>query len=237
MTRPTPPSLRLPRTDPPFLRSIAGSAVLHLVVIAALVWAMGRADLMPPSLPGEPGPMGGGGGGGGEHRITLFTFSPPPAAHATVQPVTLPGIREIPVDPPRVEPIEERLLTDVLIPAGGVSGGAGAGTGTGGGVGPGTGAGIGPGAGGTGGDVFPPQARYSILPPLPKPAAVRGKSFEVQFWVDAQGSVTKVQVSPEIPDGAYRKKFIALMYQYTFAPARKRDGTAVAGETIITITL
>lgn len=229
------PALRLPRTDPSFVRSIAGSAALHLGVIAALVWGMGRGALTPPSVPGDPGPLGGG--GGGSPRITFLTFSPPPAARPSVQPLSLPVVREIPVDLPRPEPVSERVLTDVLLPPSGVRGGPGAGTGTGGGVGPGVGSGIGPGTGGTGGDIFPPQARYSILPPLPKPAAVRGKSFQVQFWVDATGSVTKVQVSPEIPDGAYRKKFLSLMHEYTFAPARKLDGTPVAGQAILTITL
>jgi protein TonB len=230
------PALRVPRTDRSFVRSIAGSAALHLGVIAALVWGVGRGDLTPPSVPGGPGPLGGG---GGSQRITFLTFSPPPAARPSVQAVSLPVVREIPMELPRPEPVSERVLTDVLLPPSGVRGGAGTGTGTGtgAGVGPGMGSGIGPGTGGTGGDVFPPQARYSILPPLPKPAAVRGKSFQVRFWVDASGGVTKVQVSPEIPDGAYRKKFLSLMYEYTFAPARKLDGTPVAGQTILTITL
>ncbi|MGH7751216.1 MAG: hypothetical protein ACREN5_00230, partial [Gemmatimonadales bacterium] len=131
----------------------------------------------------------------------------------------------------------ERVLSDVVTAPSGAGSGAGSGTGTGSGQGSGVGAGVGPGTGGTGGDVFPPQARYSILPPLPKPAAVRGKSFQVHFWVSAAGRVTKVRVSPEIPDGAYRKKFLTLMHEYTFAPARTLDGTAVAGETTITVTL
>lgn len=214
---------------------------MHLGVIAALVWGMGQSDLTPPSAPGGAGPLGGG-GGGAERRITFVSISPPPAAATAavrpwIQPVSLPVIREIPVPVPRAEPVPERLPT----PLSGLRGGEGAGTGTGGGVGPGvgsgTGSGAGPGTGGTGGDVFPPQARYSILPPLPKPAAVRGKSFRVHFWVDVLGRVTKVQVSPEIPDGSYRKKFLSLMYEYTFAPARRADGTAVPGEAILTITL
>jgi protein TonB len=115
--------------------------------------------------------------------------------------------------------------------------GGGAGTiGGGAGAGPGTGTtGAGPGAGG--GSVFPPQAQYSILPPLPKPASVRGKSFRVHFWVSSSGRVTRVDVNPQIPDEEYRKRFVELMRQYTFTPAMRPDGTPTAGEMVITITL
>lgn len=235
MIRPAPPSLRLPRTEGSFRRSIAGSAALHVALIAVLIWAMRPAALMPPATPGPPGPLGGG---GGAQRVTFLTFAPPapPAPRpAVAAPVTLPVIREIPVELPRPVPIPERVVADVLVAPPGQAGGTGAGPGSGSGTGPGRG--VGPGTGGTGGDIFPPQARYSILPPLPKPATVRGKSFQVRFWVNAAGRVTRVQVSPEIPDGAYRKKFLALMYEYTFEPARKLDGTPVGGETIITVTL
>ncbi len=116
---------------------------------------------------------------------------------------------------------------------------AGAGAGGPGGPGvrtAGTGAGSGGGPGG-GAEVFPPQARFSILPPLPKPASVRGKSFRVRFWVSVTGRVTRVDVSPPIPDTEYRKRFVELMYEYTFTPAMRPDGTPVAGETVLTITL
>jgi hypothetical protein len=59
----------------------------------------------------------------------------------------------------------------------------------------------------------------------------------VHFWVDAAGRVTRVDVSPPIADGEYRRQFVALMYQYTFAPALQPDGTPVAGEMVLTITL
>jgi hypothetical protein len=46
-----------------------------------------------------------------------------------------------------------------------------------------------------------------------------------------------VDVSPPIPDADYRKRFVQLMYEYTFAPAMRPDGVPVAGEMVITITL
>jgi TonB family protein len=85
--------------------------------------------------------------------------------------------------------------------------------------------------------VFPPEPKYSILPPLPKPASVRGQTYRVRFWVDVSGRVTTVEVTPRIPDGEYRRKFLDLMRQYTFTPARRADGTPVRGETVVVITL
>ncbi len=100
----------------------------------------------------------------------------------------------------------------------------------------------GTGAEGTGeigdaGALLAPRPRYTVLPPLDRPASVRGKSFEVRFWVDEFGRVTRVKVSPEIPDAEYRKRFLALMYEYSFEPARRPDGTPVAAQAILAITL
>lgn len=206
-------------------------------IILVLVGVMGRGvSFPPPSFPGDPGPLGGG--GSGSPRVTYVTLAAPsPSPRPAVDVVTIPVVREIPVSIPEPQPLAQRVLSEVVAPPTGSAGGPGSGAGTGGGEGSGVGPGVGPGTGGTGGDVFPPQPRYSILPPLPKPAAVRGKSFQVHFWVSASGRVTQVRVSPEIPDGGYRKKFLALMYEYTFAPARRLDGTPVAGETTITVRL
>jgi TonB family protein len=93
------------------------------------------------------------------------------------------------------------------------------------------------GPGGAGDALFPPQPKYSILPPLPKPASVRGQAYRVRFWVDALGRVTRVDVTPSIPDGEYRRKFLSLMREYTFTPARRADGTPVRGEVEVVITL
>lgn len=236
--RAPPPSLRLPRTGRPFTRSIAASALLHLGAVGVMIWTLGRADSAAPPAPG----WGPGSGGGGERRLTFVALTPPaPAAPVATRPrietPPLPTIHEIPV---RVQPADLLVEVPVSVTEALAAAGARGGTGSGGGVGSGSGTGVGPGRGpglGGVGDYFPPTAHYAILPPLPKPAAVRGKSFKVHFWVDARGRVTKVEVSPEIPDGAYRRKFLELMYEYTFAPARRADGTPVAGETIITVTL
>jgi hypothetical protein len=151
---------------------------------------------------------------------------PPPSVRLQMQ--ELPTVTSV-ADAVSLEPLAAN------VPVGRIGGLAGSGrSGVAGFSGPFAG---GAGVGRGGNEVFPPQARYSILPPLPRPASVRGKTFRVHFWVDAQGKVTRVDVNPPIPDGEYRKQFVQLMYQYTFAPALRPDGTPVAGETVLTITL
>lgn len=217
------------------------SAGVHIVVVLLLVWLAGRAASSPASLPGGPGPVGGG---GRMREITYLTF---PAFHTPTAPDQTREPKRRPPPSPQVQVVDLPAATSVadVVPMASLGGGLqvptgagpGRGGGAGGGTGPGLGRGSGPGTGGSGGEVFPPQARYSILPPLPRPSSVRGKTFRVHFWVDATGRVTRVDVSPPIPDGEYRKQFVQLMYQYTFAPALRPDGTPVAGETILTITL
>ncbi len=213
-----------------------------MVVVLFLVWLAGRPA--PPSRalpPGGPGPPGGGASVERISFLTLPAFREPAAADQTREPkrrrapIVQVQVRDLPTGTSVAEVVPLSLLGRGLLGDSGLGRGAGGGVGRGGG--PGVGPGTGPGSGGAGGEVFPPQARYSILPPLPRPASVRGKTFRVHFWVDAGGRVTRVDVSPSIPDGEYRKQFVQLMYQYTFAPALRPDGTPVAGETILTITL
>ena len=239
MRLPEPPTLRLPRTARSFHGSVAVSAAIHLAVILFLVWETGRsASSLPPPPPGPLGPLGGGGG----QRVDYLALPPyrapaPPDQTRPRRPPPTPVIRAEVQDIAPTPSVADVVPVTAL--PGALQGGAGAGSGSGGGIGAagGTGVGSGAGRGGGGGAVFPPQARYSILPPLPKPASVRGKSFRVRFWVSAAGRVTRVDVSPPIPDAEYRKRFIQLMYEYTFTPALRPDGTPVAGETVLTITL
>lgn len=240
-----PPALRLPRTQRSFGRPIAVSAAVHAVLALLLLWLIGTMESAAPRAPGLPGPPGGGGGRGEVRYVELPAYRAPRASDLA------PTVDRLPPPIPRVEiqdvvpslaVSEAAHLTLVSMPMseldvspGGV--GPGAGGGIGGRRGTGRGAASGPGSGGAGGEIFPPQARYSILPPLPRPASVRGRTFRVHFWVDAAGRVTRVAVSPPIPDAGYAKQFIALMSQYTFTPALNPDGTATSGETVLTITL
>jgi protein TonB len=160
-------------------------------------------------------------------------------------PLPVPQVREITQHLPQVTVDLPRNIRPIqyarTIGAGaGIGGGRGAGTGSGGGVGAGdgtgTGSGVGPGSGGDG-VVFPPIVRYTFLPPLPRPSSVQGQTFLVRFAVDPEGRVTDVEVEPQIPDGGYRKKFVDTMLRFRFKPAHLRDGTNVAGATVLSFTL
>jgi len=234
MRLPAPPTLQLPRTARSFQGSVAVSAAAHLAIIAVLVWETSRPPASPPAgAPGAPGTSGG-------RRVDYLALPPyrAPAAADQTQPRRPPPTPVLRAEIQDVAPVTS--VADV-VPVAALPGtlqgaaGAGAGGGIGTTAGPGTGSGAGPGGGE--GAVFPPRAQYSILPPLPKPASVRGKSFRVHFWVSPSGRVTRVDVSPQIPDADYRKRFVQLMYEYTFTPAMRPDGVPVVGETVITITL
>jgi protein TonB len=224
-----------------------------VLLIAALVWNQ-AIDLEDGKSDGLPGLRGGGGGGGGP-KITFVALAPPPAAAAAVPREIPPVLRQMTLPVPKVQEITQNLpqvTADVpknirpmqfarTIGAGaGVGGGRGAGTGSGGGIGSGQGTGIGSGVGpGTGGDgaIFPPRVRYTYLPPIPSPTSVHGQTFTVHFAVSLEGRVTDIEVEPRIPDGGYRKKFIDTMFRFRFHPAHMRDGTNVAGATVLSFTL
>ena len=254
-----PPHRRIPQArfpEPPRWsgRSYVFSVMLHALLIVALVWEQ-SSDIAEGQGMGFPGPIGGGGGGGGP-EITYVALAPPPAAVAAVaQQLPPPTWIELPLPVPQVRAITRHLprvtadlptnirpiqLTRAIGAGAGLGGGRGAGTGSGGGIGSGegtgTGSGDGPGSGGDG-TVFPPMVRYTFLPPLPPPSSVQGQTFLVRFAVDPQGRVIDVDVEPRIPDGGYRKKFVDTMLRFRFRPAHLRDGTNVAGTTVLNITL
>ncbi len=235
------PNLRLPRTDRPSTWSVLGSVCLHLLALGLIVWVQARvpaeSTTRRPGLPGDPG------GGGGIHFISLDLPAPAPQVATATPPPPAPD--PIVVPPPEAVTLPVRPadtpLPEVVATLGGTDAGTGAAAGSGGGAGGGVGGGLGRdsgvGAGGEGGDIFPPRPKYTILPPLPQPGSVRGKTFRVHFWVNAEGRVTRVKVEPEIKDAAYRQQFLDLMREYGFEPARRQDGTRVAGEIDYTITL
>ncbi len=228
------------------------SIAFHLALMAVLLWEQ-SAEIYDGPAAGYLGLSGGGGGGGGP-EITYVALAPPPAAPAATAvrkrtvTMALPVLRVMANT--RHEP---RVIADLpmnarpiqmarTIGAGaGVGGGPGAGTGSGGGVGSGegtgSGSGVGPGSGGEGGTVFPPRVRYTFLPPLPRPGSVQGHTYRVRFAVDEQGRVMDVEVEPRIGDGGYRKKFRDTMFRFRFNPATLRDGTHVAGATVLSFTL
>ncbi|MSR05635.1 MAG: hypothetical protein EXR93_00980 [Gemmatimonadetes bacterium] len=234
------PNLRLPQADQRNTWSVLGSVLAHGLVVLFIIYLQSRPESDPADTK-RPGLAGERGGGGGVRYITLDAAPPAAAAQPALQ-AAKPPPEPVVVPPPdpvltirKLDmPLAEALAAQAGVPA--AAGVIGSGGGAGGGQGPGIGRDSGPGTGGEGGDTFPPQVKYTILP-LPRPNALKGRSLQVHFWVDAQGRVTRVKVDPEIKDAAYRAQFVALLRKYEFEPARKLDGTRVDGETTITITL
>ncbi|MGH7700185.1 MAG: hypothetical protein ACREMJ_06660, partial [Gemmatimonadales bacterium] len=95
---------------------------------------------------------------------------------------------------------------------------------------------FGPGMGGADGYIFPPNPRGVIVPPENPPGSVRGRRLRVQFWVAADGGVTRVAITPEIEDAKYRREFHERMMHYRFYPATTRDGRHVSSVIAISIT-
>jgi len=235
--------------------SLAGSAFVHAFILFLAIWDWSSVpDITPTKTPGGEGPVGGGGGGGGP-RVTYMVlpeYQPPERARPTEEAqqrpedivIPIPTLQQVDLETPQFEIPRETAPVqgaEVLGRGAGTGGGLGAGTGSGGGVGSGrgtgTGSAVGPGTGGEGGDVFPPAPRYTILPPQPTPSSVKGRTYVVLLTVSAEGRVLQVQVSPRIRDSAYRRKFIAELHQWRFAPGYTRDGTPVIAQATVTITL
>lgn len=228
-----------------------GSVVAHVLLIFVATYDFSCQRLGDPALAaGGPGPRGGGGGGGGEFigYIALPAYQAPEPEAQPEQRDVPPEEMVIALPTPQIADIDqsrlslrerERInLAEVIGRGAGTGGGAGEGTGSGGGQGSGEGTGIGSdrgsGTGGEGGDIFPAAVRYMVLPPADPPGSARGR-YEVRFLVSERGDVLRIEVRPEIRDGAYRRRFMDAMRQYRFTPATTRDGRPI--ETVAIVTL
>ena len=173
---------------------------------------------------------------------------PPPPAAVLVPPVPVPKPpppKPVVAPPPTVPPptVEAPPATPdsakVEVAQGpapgpgngaGASAGPGAGPGTGGGTGTGNGTGkgsaTGPGTGGGEGTIYPPTAELLLIPELPVPGALRGKTFIVHFEIDETGRVARVDV--DTGDSRYDRRLRDRFMQYKWRPAHRADGTPVA---------
>jgi hypothetical protein len=72
-----------------------------------------------------------------------------------------------------------------------------------------------------------------IWPPMDNiPRALRGKTVEVTFYLDAAGIVTDLSITPPIADRKYAKQVDEALRDYRFRPARDADGRAVASVSV-----
>ena len=66
---------------------------------------------------------------------------------------------------------------------------------------------------------------------------VKGKVFFVRFWVDENGAVTNVTVSPRVEQADYRDRWLRQLRDFVFNPATSADGTPIPGEFPMTVRL
>lgn len=226
---------------------------IHALIVFLLVGGMlvERAEIARGA--GGAGPAGGGGGG----RLGLGARSAPervkfmrlaqPAVPKTAQPrITPPVVRkppkpvEKPIVRPTVAPTQQAAVPSTVAPTvvaiapsmgAGTDGTSGSGPGTGGGVGagngPGRGSGNGPGTGGGEGTVYPATPDFAVIPPLPVPKGLHGKTVQLRFTIDVSGRVVKFDFDPT-GDSGYDRELKSRLSEYHFRPAHKTDGTPVA---------
>ena len=217
----------LPVRRRPQGRAAALSLLVHATIAVLVLW---RGAALLQGGGGGTGPRGGGGGGG---RTTVTWFTIPAASAAEALEVPAPPAVTVPTialpDPVKIDvALLAAIAPQTTVAAGtgdGTTGGAGQGPGSGGGQGAGTGPGrgndVGPGSGGEAGYI-PADVRGLIVPP----DCARGE-YLVRFWVEADGRVSHVEVTPPPKDAGCRRDMLTQMRAYKFRPAT-RDGLHVA---------
>jgi TonB family protein len=65
---------------------------------------------------------------------------------------------------------------------------------------------------------------------------MRGRTVAVTFWVNVEGRVEQVSLDQPLDDRGFQKKFVEVMRNYRFRPARGPDGHVVPGVTTVTVT-
>jgi hypothetical protein len=203
------------------------------------------------SANGSDAPGFGGGGGAGEQYIALPALRPETQTATTpvVKPVETPVVpppvitpTEIPPPTPAPDSVPQpqtQSSPDQAGAAGSQTGGAGGGSGGGnnGGNGPGTGSGAGAGPGGSLRGT-PPRDRRFVSPPLDGiPRELRGAVLTVQWFVDADGRVDRIETTPPLGNSAYSRRFEEAMLAWVFVPGRDSIGRAVPSIYSTTITL
>lgn len=197
--------------------------------------------------------------------LHFVSVSPPPAPAIERAPIArqLPKPVPKPVEAPpkpvleqpteRVKPVAPPLATAiepgasaaprVAVGAGGAgdsgsAGGAGPGSGggTGSGIGTGRGSATGPGTGGGAGSIYPATPDFLVMPALPVPSGVRGKTIRLVFKLDERGKILELKFDPT-GDSGYDKELRARLLEYRFRPAHKLDGTPVPSVYVTELTL
>lgn len=200
----------------------------------------------------------------GERLHFIAVAPPPPATSAVIEqkpqqprpipepvkPPPKPTVEQPtqnvkPVAPPQPTGIEPSAVAAPQLALAGAGTGdsgtsGGAGPGSGGGVGSGTGTGrgsaTGTGTGGGTGEVYPATPDFLVMPALPVPSKVRGRTIRLEFELDARGNITALKFN-STGDSGYDKELRARLMEYRFRPAHKADGTPVPSVYVTELTL
>jgi len=201
--------------------SAVASSLLHVAVLAALLWSTSGAVEMAATTPKErlvflagPGPGGGGGGGGRAPRapVTRIEKPKPTAAQSfTPEPQPLPS-RAL-VAPVALVAGENKPLSPEA---------EGAGPGVGPGVDEGTGGGAGGGPFRPGSGIDPPRLLREVKAQYSDDARTRGVSGDVvlEIVIKSDGSVGDVKVLRGLGFGL-DERAVAAVRNWRFAPARR----------------
>ena len=212
---------------------------------------------------GEAGARAAAAGAADGERLHFVAVRPAPPAPVQAEPVQPPVEKpKPPVEQPRkpvpqpkerVAPVVTRRsaavdpnasaapqITVAMGGAGDSGASSGKGPGSGGGTGTGTGTGrgsaTGPGTGGGEGSIYPATPDFLVMPALPVPSGVRGKTIRLEFRLDDRGNIIALKFDPT-GDADYDRELRSRLLEYRFRPAHKLDGTPVPSVYVTELTL
>lgn len=216
------------------LPAATAAAVLHVCLIALLIWGV-RSQVLLAVEPAGTGPNlefpeGGGGGGGGNdgEMVSYVEVAPPPTPEPVVETVPEEDVLIPPEPTPVPEPPKQEAPKTDAPPAPPAPTPSGSQGGTGGGVGPGSGPGQGPGEGpgsgggsgggdgggigagqgpGTGGGsrIRPPSSDVLQIPP-DKPSSVPSQEITIRVTVDVRGRVRDARLVSSTGNRGYDER-------------------------------
>jgi TonB family protein len=231
------------------LPAAAAAAVVHVCLIALLIWGV-RSRVLLAIEPAGTGPAinfpeGGGGGGGGSdgEMVSYVEVAPPPTPQPEPVVETVPEEDVlIPPDPtPVPEPPKQEAPRTDAPPAPPVPTASGSQGGTGGGQGPGTGPGEGPGTGpgsgggsgggegggigsgqgpGTGGGGrIRPPTTDVLLIPPDRPNGVASQEITIRVTVDVRGRVRDARLTGSTGNRGFDERVRRWALSLVFRPA------------------
>lgn len=177
--------------------------------------------------------------GGDRPEVSWVALPPIPSPQAETPPTPPPRVTVPTVAPPRIERVNfatspRVIATPLPVPLPAVPGPlpgpvgideGGRNCGAGSEVGASPVADAGPSSGDSA-DIFGPTPPLMPTAPAKAPTDDR-RTHHVQFWIRADGRVTRIAVRPPIRDSDYRRRFREAMSTFVFGPVKTPDGRPI----------